>query len=250
MLSAWQYKQYYSLQILPLFSYNCLKRKALLRLSKGVVTRRAHRRTLLKSGFHTMMAYSHWLQGDFHWRVKGWVTDLYRPSPPASSTRPWQAKENKDIPIQDWHCILSQSHCAPVLLHTCSQLCNCTTPINTKGVVCLQQMRIRMINNMQIWHHNNPKYSREKNCQSPCFVGSFSSLLCTNIFSLKPLAINKASLPSITEAQMFRAVDMQQKDASYLPVALALCLQCGDQRKEMTSQYVHSTSLCSLEADH
>lgn len=139
--------------------------------------------------------------------------------------RSWQAKENKDIPIRDWHCILSRSHCAPVLLHTCSQLCNCTTPINTKGVVCLQQMRIRMINNMQIWHHNNPEHSGEKNCQSPYFVGSFSSFRWTNIFSLKPLAINKPSLPWIAEAQIFRAVNVQRKYTSYIPVMLALCLQ-------------------------
>lgn len=127
---------------------------------------------------------------------------------------PWQAKENKDIPIQDWHCILSQSHCAPVLLHTCSQLCNCTTPINTKGVVWLEQMRIRMINNMQIWHHNNPKHygeKKKKKHQSPYFVGFFSSPFWTNIFSLKPLAINKASLPLITEAQVLRALHVQQK---------------------------------------
>lgn len=178
MLSAWQYKQYYTLQILQLFSCDCLNRKALLSLSKGIVTQREHRRTLLKSGLHTMMAYSHSLQGDFHQRVKEWVTDLYQPSPSASSMRPWQAKENKDIPSQDWHCILSQSHCAPVLLHTCSQLCNCTTPINTKGVVCLQQMRIRMINNMQIWHHNNPKHSGEKNLSVTlfCWLLQFSSL--------------------------------------------------------------------------
>lgn len=177
VLSAWQYKQYYTLQILQLFSFNCLKTKALLGLSKGIMTQRAPTRTLLKAGFHTMMAYSHWLHGDFHWRVKERVTDLYQPSS-ASSMSPWQAKENKDIPARDWHCILSRSHCAPVLLHTCSQLCNCTTPINTKGVVCLQQMRIRMINNMQVWHHNNPKHSGEKNLSVTlfCWLLQFSSL--------------------------------------------------------------------------
>lgn len=66
VLSAWQYKQYYTLQILQLFSFNCLKTKALLGLSKDIVTQRAPTRTLLKSGFHTMMSYSHWLHGDFH----------------------------------------------------------------------------------------------------------------------------------------------------------------------------------------
>lgn len=59
VLCAWQYKQYYTLQILQLFSFNCLKTKALLGLSKGIMTQRAPTRTLLKSGFHTTMAYSH-----------------------------------------------------------------------------------------------------------------------------------------------------------------------------------------------
>jgi len=39
------------------------------------------------------------------------------------------------------------------------------------------------------------------------------------------LANNKVSLPLITEAQIFRALDVQQKYMSHIPVMLALCLQ-------------------------
>lgn len=52
---------------------------------------------------------------------------------------------------------------------------------------------------------------KKKKNQSPYFVGFFSSPFWTNIFSLKPLAINKASLPLITEAQVLRALHVQQK---------------------------------------
>lgn len=70
-----------------------------------------------------------------------------------------------------------------------------------------------------------------------CWLFQFSGPI---FFSLKPLAINKASLPLTKEVQVFRAMDVQQK---YTPHPYLLCwhYDCKhvSQTQETASQHLH-----------
>lgn len=96
-----------------------------------------------------------------------------------------------------------------------------------------------MINKTQIWHHNNPKHygEKKKSVTLFCWLFQFSGPM---FFSLKSLAINKASLSLIKEIQVFRAVNIQQK---YMPHIYLLCWHYAckhvSQMQETASQHLH-----------